>query len=93
MKEMEIQELRKEIDEIDRQIVNLYCRRMETAVRIGEEKRKRGLPVRDAERERELLDRVGNMAGKENENGVRALFSLLMAQSRSCQLQDRETKL
>ena len=83
---MEIQELRREIDEIDSQLVELYGRRMETAARIGEIKREKGLPVLDTERERNLLNRVGDLAGAENASGVRALFSMLMAQSRSRQL-------
>ena len=83
---MEIQELRKQIDEIDSRMVELYIRRMEVAAQIGAYKRERGLPVLDTERERELLNRVGALAGPENENGVRALFSMLMAQSRSRQM-------
>ena len=83
---MDMQELRKQIDEIDSQIVTLYGRRMATAAEIGAYKREKGLPVLDSERERNLLNRVGDMAGAENENAVRALFSLLMAQSRSRQI-------
>ena len=83
---MDIQELRKRIDEIDRQMVELYGKRMETAAQIGAYKRERGLPVLDTERERELLNKVGDQAGAENEQGVRAMFSMLMAQSRSRQL-------
>ena len=44
-KPMEIQELRTRIDAIDRQIVELYGQRMETATAIGRIKRERGLPV------------------------------------------------
>ena len=80
---MEIQELRKQIDRMDSQMVELYRQRMETAAQIGTYKREKGLPVLDSERERELLNRVGDLAGAEYEHGVRALFSLLMGQSRS----------
>ena len=59
---------------------------MEIAERIGAIKREKGLPVLDTERERELLNRVGDQAGAENANGVRAVFNMLMAQSRSRQL-------
>ena len=78
---MDIQELRKRIDEIDRQMVELYGKRMETAAQIGAYKRERGLPVLDTERERELLNKVGDQAGPEYGNGIRALFSMLMASS------------
>ncbi len=83
---MELRELREEIDGIDRQIVDLYKQRMEVAERIGAWKRSEGLPVMDSERERELLNRVGDMAGPRNEAGVRALFGMLMSESRARQL-------
>ena len=85
---MDIQELRTQIDRVDDEIVRLYGERMELARQIGQYKKERGLPVLDPERERNLLDRVGEKAGKENENGVRELFGLLMAQSRALQTQD-----
>ena len=83
---MDITELRSRIDAIDSKIVALYGQRMDTAAQIGAYKKEKGLPVLDTERERELLNKVGDQAGPENENGVRALFSMLMAQSRSRQL-------
>ena len=85
---MDIQELRQRIDEIDTQMVDLYARRMEIARAIGEYKRGLGLPVTDSQRERELLNRVAEQAGEEHEDGVRALFGFLMAQSRTRQLLD-----
>ena len=83
---MDISELRDQIDRIDAGLVELYRRRMETVSRIGEYKREHNLPVYDGERERSLLNRVGEMAGEENESGVRAMFGMLMEQSRARQL-------
>ena len=85
---MELKELRKAIDEIDNGIVDLYTRRMETVREVGRLKRSEGRPVADSERERELLNRVGERAGAENEDGIRALFGFLLAQSRTRQLLD-----
>ena len=82
---MDLQELREEINGIDREIVELYLKRMETAEAIGAWKRENGTAVRDPERERQLLDKVAEMAGTENEVGIRELFTLLMAQSRARQ--------
>ena len=82
---MDIRELREQIDRIDRRIVELYCQRMETARAIGRYKRENGLPVLDSGRERELLDSVAEQAGEENAQGVRALFRLLIDQSRARQ--------
>ena len=82
---MDLQELRKEIDAIDREIVDLYLKRMKTAEAIGAWKRENGVPVYDPERERLLLDKVAELAGEEHEEGIRELFSLLMARSRARQ--------
>ena len=92
---MDIQELRNRIDRVDDELVRLYGERMELAREIGRYKRENGIPVLDTERERNLLNRVGEKAGKENENGVRALFGFLMAQSRTGQMLDgkKESRL
>ena len=79
---MDIKELREQIDGIDRQLVDLYCRRMDTAREIGRYKRENHLPVLDTERERNLLNKVAEQAGAENEQGIRALYHLLMDHSR-----------
>ena len=85
---MDIQELRQQIDAIDRELVGLYCRRMETARAIGQFKRENNLPVLDSERERELLNKVASLAGEENKQGILALYRLLLDQSKQRQLAD-----
>ena len=85
---MDIQDYRAKIDQVDSELVRLYGERMEITREIGRYKREHNLPVLDTERERNLLNRVGEMAGEENENGVRALFGFLMSQSRTGQLLD-----
>ena len=87
---MDIKELREQIDGIDRELVDLYCRRMETAREIGRFKRENNLPVRDSGREKELLDRAAEQAGARHADGVRALYQLLLEQSRRQQEQDRQ---
>ena len=85
---MDIQELRQRMDAIDRELTDLYGKRMETARVIGKYKRENGLPVRDTERERELLNKVAELAGEENEQGIRALYQMLLDHSRLRQLMD-----
>ena len=85
---MDLQELRDRMNGIDRQLVDLYLQRMETAGLIGAWKRENGRQVYDPARERQLLDRVAAQAGEENETGVRALFSFLLSQSKTRQLLD-----
>ena len=85
---MDINELRQQIDDIDRRLVDLYCRRMDTAREIGRYKRENNLPVLDSERERSLLNKVAEQAGEENEQGIRALYHLLIDHSRMRQEMD-----
>lgn len=51
----ELEELRREIDTIDAQMVPLFLRRMEVTGRVGAYKKERNLPVLDSEREREVI--------------------------------------
>lgn len=82
---MEMNELRAEIDGIDRELVELFRRRMEVSKKIGTYKKERGLPVRDAAREREKLDRVRKQAGEELAPYAEALFGELFRLSRDLQ--------
>ena len=82
---MDILELRKKIDETDEKIVELIRERMKTAAEIGSYKRENNLPVYDATRERELFDRVGNLAGEEFASYTKVLYSTMTDVSRSYQ--------
>lgn len=82
---MELNVLRQEIDEIDSQLVELMKKRMETAAKVAEYKKETGMKIYDPARERQLLLRVSQLAGKEHEGDARVLFSLLMELSRSYQ--------
>jgi len=54
-----LHELRKEIDEIDKQTIELLEKRVRIAKEIGEIKRELNLPIRDEKREEEVLRRAG----------------------------------
>ena len=82
---MDLQKLRGQIDQVDRQLVALYRQRMEIVDQIGAYKRAHGLPVFDAEREQTLLARVEALAGANDAAGVRAMFEALLAASRARQ--------
>lgn len=83
---MDMNDIRARIDDIDTQMVELYKQRMAAVSDIGAYKRTHGLPVYDSERERKLLNKVGEQAGDEYEGGVRAMFQTIMELSRSYQL-------
>ncbi len=55
---MSLKALRREIDEIDEQILRLLTRRAELALRVGQVKKRGGKRVFDPERERTVLRRM-----------------------------------
>ena len=52
----ELEQYRQEIDALDRQLVDLFLRRMEVTQKVGEWKKEHGVPVLDAEREKQVLE-------------------------------------
>ncbi|MEM2537578.1 MAG: chorismate mutase [Candidatus Bathyarchaeia archaeon] len=57
-----IAELRQKIDEIDEKILLLLKERIEISKKIGEEKRRHGIPLRDFERENEKYKQITEKA-------------------------------
>ena len=92
---MELQDLRNEIDTIDRELVDLFLRRMNIAAEVAEYKKANDLPVLDASRERALLDKVSELSGEEFEAYTRTLYATILDLSRSYQHHklDRESPL
>ena len=82
---MELNELRRQIDGIDQELVALFLRRMHVSAQVAEYKREHDLPVLDAAREAALLDRISAMAGDELEAPARALYATILEQSRAYQ--------
>lgn len=82
---LSIEELRQQIDEIDKQMVKLFCERMQVAAGVAEYKRQHGLPVLDSNRERQLLAKVADMAGEDFGGYAKVLYSNMFALSKSYQ--------
>lgn len=82
---MDLQEIRKELDVIDRQIVDLYEKRMKLCGDVAEYKISVGKPVYDGEREKQKLEAVRQMTGEEYRQGASELFTQLMTISRRLQ--------
>ena len=78
----DLQSLRRQIDEIDRQLVELFRQRMDVTRRVGLYKQAHHLPVLDQERERQVLRNKGELAGEELRPAVTTLFQTIMALSR-----------
>lgn len=82
---MSIEQLRNEIDSIDKKLVNLFVKRMGVAAQVADYKRENGKPVLDPERERMLLQKVSDLAGEDMESQTRILYQLILSLSRSYQ--------
>lgn len=83
---MEIQELRREINEIDDRLVELFLKRMGVSLEVAKYKQENHMPVLDRTRERELLARVAAKSDdKDLQLYTRLLYSSIMGLSRSYQ--------
>ncbi|MBQ6997210.1 MAG: chorismate mutase [Oscillospiraceae bacterium] len=86
-----MQDLRKEIDTIDDQIVQLFTQRMDVVARIADYKKANNSPIFVPAREREKLADVAQKAGPEMANYTRVLYSMLFELSRSYQSKRTDT--
>lgn len=83
---MDLLELRKQIDEIDKQIVALYEQRMDISSQVADYKIETGKKVFDRERELDKLRNVKELTHNEfNAHGIQELFEQIMSMSRKLQ--------
>ena len=85
---IDLRVLRDEIDKIDRQMVELFEKRMEICSQVAEYKITTGKKVFDKEREDSKLNTLRGLAHSDfNKHGVTELFQQIMAMSRKLQYQ------
>lgn len=77
--------IRKEINQIDSQLIPLFIHRMQLSQEIGKIKKENGLPVFDAAREEEILKKSAEAAGPEFSEPIQALYQRIFELSRSVQ--------
>ena len=88
---MNIDELRVEIDKIDDQMIKLFEKRMDVAVKIAEYKKKNGLKVLDAPRQRQKLADICEKTEEEDmKRYLRTLYSVIF--ELSCSKQNKMLK-
>lgn len=80
---MPIDALRKEIDRIDEQIIDLIAQRQRIAGRIAQAKLLEGVPIHDEERSSLVQERAFNLAVEKNINPlqVQDIFRILVGMS------------
>ena len=96
---MDLNTLREQIDTIDEQLVQLFCKRMKIAAEVADYKKERKLPIYVPVREREILQSVvDNGSGKNaqrktetgTENGGRGALNAVVSK-KSAAISDTET--
>lgn len=76
---MDLNELRNNIDDIDKQILELFMKRMELCKGVADYKKANNLPVFQGGREKQVIDRIKSLTNdKELEQGTAALFTTIM---------------
>jgi len=96
-----LEDLRKGIDDIDDAITDLFTKRMHLALDVAKYKKENNLPILNAKREKEILERISEQTEEAQEGYARILFNTIFDVSRSYQhlyitelsgLQNRITK-
>lgn len=88
---MNLEEIREKIDIIDRQMLELFCSRMELVKNVAEYKIEKGLPVFHPEREQQILSEMKLLGGEEYGEYAQAVFQQMMDVSR--QMQEKMIKV
>ena len=80
---MYIDDWRRKIDDVDKQILKLLNLRAGYSIRIGDIKRRNGEPIYSPEREAQIIERVVcENAGPLTAGGVRRIFERIIDESR-----------
>ncbi len=86
MKTLDLQEIRKQLDGIDREIVSLFEKRLELSGQVAEYKIETGKQVYDREREQQKIQAMTGMVEDEfHKQAVMELFTQMMTISRHLQ--------
>lgn len=71
---MDLLGLRKQIDEIDNELIPLLLKRMSVSEQVAQYKAERGMPVLNSEREQQILDDVASKCGKHGDTIKTRIF-------------------
>ncbi|MGG7213345.1 prephenate dehydratase [Clostridium nigeriense] len=81
-----LEDYRKEIDSIDRELIALFEKRMNVAIKVGEYKKERNLPIFNGKREEEVIEKNINLLNNKDYSDItRRFFEKVMELSRSLQ--------
>lgn len=75
--DIDLSDIRREIDEIDEELLALFVRRMKAAEKVAAVKKRDGTPISNPKREQEILERVEREGG-EFGSGARTMMATLI---------------
>jgi monofunctional chorismate mutase len=82
----DLREFRNQIDNIDKEIVKLFEKRMEIVLDVAKYKKQNHIPVLDSSREEEVINKnIGYLKNKELENYLRKFYINFMNLSKDYQ--------
>ena len=82
----QILELRQQIDDLDKDIIQLLKKRMGISKEVGKLKEKLDMPVEDTNRENEIIDRLTKQAGRNlSEEQLIRIFTAVFKSSKQVQ--------
>lgn len=88
----EIEDLRKEIDLIDREMASMFSKRMDLVKEIGNLKKKNNIKIRDLEREKQVIS-VNSMYVKDGyQSYYHKLIRTIMTLGKKIQEKDKRAK-
>ena len=74
---------RRRIDDLDRELVRLLNRRAQMSIQLGQIKRETGLPLHDEAREEAIVHHAQRLnPGPLDDQALTAIFALILAESR-----------
>ena len=87
---MELDKIRKGIDEIDDQIADLYAKRMSLVKEVSEAKKQSGKAVNDPDREKKVLLRVADRVEEDMQVYLKRVFETMFETSKAYQTMNAE---
>ena len=82
---MDLKECRDKIDEINNEMLRLFCERMKVSKSVAEYKLANGLPILNKARERDIIYEMTGKADEGMENYVKTFYNVIMDLSRAYQ--------
>lgn len=84
---MTLEQKRRDIDNIDAEILALLNRRAEVVRELGQIKLRSGLPIVDWRREAEIISRAGHNSGAMGDDSANRIYRAILREARQIELE------